>query len=255
MSGQIRVGRCTYPRNGGRNDPSYPGFTPIVVLTKSSKYGSLSPYVLKDAEGRIMENLWQGSKVYPDVPYSLQKRSRFDSTVIWEYPAEKHAIYELFDNGFPGWKLLPEYYVWRKKLMETLEPVRYPVGYHHRSKCIFAVKELPDGSIEKIPLDYIQGRKEIFLPLYTQMVVTQDQILALQKRWKNGENLLIVEVDGPHQESLEYYQEKYNVQEAFIQQDTVVATKDNLQILLEDSKHNFGHGYCLASALQELQLV
>ena len=55
--GQIRVGRRKYAR-GGYTDPSFPGFTPIICLTKSTAYGSLSPYVIKDEKGRIMENVW-----------------------------------------------------------------------------------------------------------------------------------------------------------------------------------------------------
>lgn len=54
--GEVRVGTRLY--NGGKYyDPSYPGFTPIIVLTKSSKYGSLGPYVLRDEKGRIFENI------------------------------------------------------------------------------------------------------------------------------------------------------------------------------------------------------
>lgn len=53
----IRVGRREYRKDGSYKDPSYPGFTPILVLTKSSAYGSLGPYCLKDEKGRIMENL------------------------------------------------------------------------------------------------------------------------------------------------------------------------------------------------------
>ena len=42
----IRVGRSKW-EHGKRIDPSYPGFTPILCLTKSSPYGELSPYMLK----------------------------------------------------------------------------------------------------------------------------------------------------------------------------------------------------------------
>jgi len=52
---KIRVGRITYEK-GGAVHPVYEGYTPIVVLTKSSKYGDLGPYELKDENGRIMEN-------------------------------------------------------------------------------------------------------------------------------------------------------------------------------------------------------
>ena len=48
---EVRVRHCFY-NNGKRCDLTYPGFTPIVVLTKLSKYGSLGPYVLKNEKGR-----------------------------------------------------------------------------------------------------------------------------------------------------------------------------------------------------------
>ena len=56
----IRVGRRIYT-NGKFTDPSYEGFTPIICLTKSTEYGSLGPYELKDEDGRIMENSYQFS--------------------------------------------------------------------------------------------------------------------------------------------------------------------------------------------------
>jgi hypothetical protein len=62
-------------------------------------------------------------------------------------------------------------------------------------------------------------------------------------------NLLIVEWDGPHQESMEYYKEKYNVTDDFIVDSTMNATTENIDLMLNDEKHPFGHGYCLASAL------
>lgn len=53
----IRIGRCTYS-GSKRHDPEYPGFTPILVMMKShSQWYPLSPYELKDENGRIMENI------------------------------------------------------------------------------------------------------------------------------------------------------------------------------------------------------
>ena len=82
-------------------------------------------------------------------------------------------------------------------------------------------------------------------------VIKEPKFQELQKRWQNGENLLIIEVDGPYQESLEYYQKEYSVDDDFIQQDSVEAIEHNLAILLNDGKHPFGHGYCLAWSLQQ----
>ncbi len=45
----IRVGRCKYNRSGQRTDPSYPGFTSILVLMNGhGEWGVLGPYQLKD---------------------------------------------------------------------------------------------------------------------------------------------------------------------------------------------------------------
>lgn len=55
-TGQIRVGRRIYNRDGTFTDPVFEGFIPIVVLTRSTEYGSLGPYILKNERGEIMEN-------------------------------------------------------------------------------------------------------------------------------------------------------------------------------------------------------
>ena len=51
----IRVGRIRYNK-GSQDIPEYKGFTPIMVMTQSSEYGALGPYVLCDDQGRNMEN-------------------------------------------------------------------------------------------------------------------------------------------------------------------------------------------------------
>lgn len=51
-------------------------------------------------------------------------------------------------------------------------------------------------------------------------------------------------MDGPHEEDLQYYKNN-----------TILATKDNLTIILNDSKCPFGHGYCLASILLNIDLI
>ena len=66
---------------------------------------------------------------------------------------------------------------------------------------------------------------------------------------REGKNLLIVDVDGPHQESLDYYKETYQVKDDFIENGTILVTKKNVNIMLKDTKYSFGHGYCLAMAL------
>ena len=98
-------------------------------------------------------------------------------------------------------------------------------------------------------LNYIEGRKGIYLPVYCQLAKEQPLFKALQQKLANGENLLIIEVDGPHQESLEYYKNKYGVDDTFIQNKTMLVNSENIKIMLNDEKYPFGHGYCLAMAL------
>lgn len=238
-SGQIRVGRRIY--KNGVKDPIFKGFKPIVCLTKSTPYGDLGPYVLKDKENRIMENIWQFSKVYKKVPYSKQRYSRWDSRIIWEHPSETHVDSE----GKPNDK----YWFWRKKGMNAKEPIRYPVGKKYAKTCLYSLSE---DLHER--LDYIEARKKIYVPLYSSLVQKQPKFKKLKKKLENGENLLIIEVDGPHQESLEYYQKEYGVSKDFIEESTMLATKENLNIMLNDPKHPFGHGYCLAAALLNISL-
>jgi hypothetical protein len=236
MVGKIRVGRITY-KNGKPIHPSFKGHTPIVVLTKSSEYGSLGPYELKDENGIIMENAWQFKKLYPWVPKSRQTYSRWDPTVIWDHPQEIHYNKETQQPT-------DEYWAWREKGMHNKWAVRYPVGNtKHKALCICVVTD--DGRC----LGIKEGREEVYLGTYARLVKQQPQFTELHTRLQNGENLLIIEVDGPHQESLGYYKETYGVDDKFIVDDTMLATKKNIEIMLGDPKHSFGHGYCLAMAL------
>lgn len=226
----IRVGRIQ-----GNTQPSVKGFEKVVVMMKSSKYWELSPYYLKTEEGWIMENMWQFSKVYEKAPKSTQKYSRWDPTVIWDHPAETHVI----DGG-----LTDAYWDWRKKGFENEYAVRYPVGFHHRKNCLYAFVRDPSER-----LDYVESRKKLYVPMYIDLVRKQPKFKELQKKLRDGVNLLILEVDGPHQESIGYYRERYGVGTDFIKNGTMLATPENLEIMLNDAKYPFGHGYCLAAAL------
>ena len=58
----VAVGRRIYSYTAGRSsytDPKIEGFTTILCLTKSTVYGCLSPYELRDERGFILENAWQ----------------------------------------------------------------------------------------------------------------------------------------------------------------------------------------------------
>jgi len=235
----IRVGTIKY--QGGRKVvPSYPGYSRVEVMTASTTHGDLSPFQLVDEKGRIFENVWQFAKVYKNVPATTCRYSRWDSTVIWQHPAETHVD----EKG----ELTPEYWKWREKGMNNMYAVRYPVGFHHRKKCLYAY-----WNDEK--LDYIQARKKFYVPEYIRLLKMHPKFQSLKKLVDEGEKLLIIEVDGPREESLQYYKDMYGVGDDFIENNTIEVTEDNLSIMLEDSKHPFGHGYCVAMALLDMEII
>jgi hypothetical protein len=214
-------------------------------MTKSYKdWYELSPYSLKNKKGQIMENIWQFSKVYETVPAYTAYYSRYNKKVIWEHGAETHVKSD---------KLTNDYWKWRQKGMDNKYAVRYPVGFYHRHKCIYAIKENKKKySSKSKKLDYVESRKAIYVPLYMKLVREEKKFDKLKKMLENGENLLIIEVDGPHEESLKYYKDKYSVSSKFIENSTIVVNKDNMKIMLNDRKHAFGHGYCLAMAVLDM---
>lgn len=236
--GKIRVGSRLYS-SLGPNDPTYPDFSPVVCLTKSSPYGSLGPYVLRTPDGVLLENLWQFSKVYRKTPSISQKVNRYTNELCWNYPETK--FFDSNNLSTPN----ENYWTWRLEGMQNPHPVRWPVGKPYSKKCLYSI---PDSDHD-LRLGYVEARKAIYLKPYLEAVVKQKQFKELRTRVEEGENLLIIEVDGPHQESLDYYISEYGVEETFFEGSTVLATKRNLEILLNDPKHPFGHGYCLASAL------
>ncbi len=234
----IRVGRIEYV-NKKPIYPNYPGYESIVVMMKShSPWWRLSPYYLNE-NGEIMENTWQSSKVYENVPRTLQHYPRNPSKIIWSYPSENHVHIQEGKHD----ELTLEYFNWRQKLRANKYAVRYPVGFNHRHNCLYAIA---DDSKEE--LGYIESRKKIYIPVYTKLAKKERQFKQLVRKLIYS-NLLIVEVDGPHQESLQYYKDKYNTDDSFIVNNTMLVTENNINIMVNDDKHPFGHGYCLALAL------
>lgn len=248
--GRVRVSRMA---NGNKaSDMKLDGFKSIVCLTKSTAYGDLSPYDLWDEKGRSMENIYQFAKIYEKVPASKQRYSRFDQKVIWEWPEQTHAVVTNPETG--AWTITPEYLQWRQAGMNAKEAIRYPVGHNHRHSCIGAFAENLDGTINPRLLNYIESRKRIYVPLYARLVQQKDRFDKLRQELVSGTNLNIIEVDGPHQESLPYYQQTYGAPDNWIEHNSIECTKQNMEIMLNDPKHPFGHGHCLGLAIQGIQL-
>lgn len=213
-----QVAVCAKNPNSSRI-PQYIGWKNIPVLTPSGRWHMFSPYCLKDAEGRIFENIWQFSKVYANVPKSTQYYSRWDATVIWDHPEEKHVDYHVDGTH----SLTDEYYAWRAKGFGATHAVRYPVGFQARHKCLYT---LHDGK----RLDYISARKQLYIPLYCELAKQQTcELELLRKFYRSGQSLVVIEVDVPIR--------------------LTVITKEMIKAAIADPTKAFGHGYCLAALI------
>ena len=265
----MRVGRRKYQLDGTYTDPVLePGRIPIVSLTKSTKYGHLSPYCLTDERGWILENIWQGAKIYPWVPDTVQYRSRRDRTAIWSSNSEYH----LYSPGLGLPPLpMPNYWSWRFSLMRNPEPVRYPVGYQLRHTVYASVWPVPklgdadyhcssygtippignyweDGIAEYLP--YTMARKRIYLPIYLASVFRNPRFPELVEISRTSP-ISIIDVDGPHEESKGNYIRTYPYLDwTSLRDQSIDPSLPLLSALINDPTHPFGHGYCLSLALK-----
>lgn len=237
----IYVGRREY-QGSSFVEHVQPNTTVVRCLSASTEYGCLSPYCLTDENGFIMENIWQFGKIYEDVPAVSVPYSRWNKEIIWEYPAQRHIV-----DGM----ILPEYWQWRDQGMRAKNPIRYPVGYHHRHKCR-GYLQISGTTVRN--LNYIAARREVYVPLYRHCLslatgTTKEKFQGLVDLVRQGQDLTIVEVDGPKSALLGHYQKKYGVAPNFIVDNVMVATPENLEIMKSDDKSPYGHGYCLAECL------
>jgi hypothetical protein len=172
----------------------------------------ITPYYLRDEEGHIFENIWQGSKLYEIV---TEQREIKAGKLIWSHPTETHVV-----NG----QVLPKYWEWRRKVYKNTYAVRFPNGIHGRHKCLGALWN-DNGMWQLLP--YIAARKKIYCKIYAELVKNTEAFTMLKTLHEQGVNLQLCEMDvRPN-----------------------VITREVLRAELHNSKEPFGHGYVLAACL------
>ena len=168
-----------------------------------------SPFYLGPVEcydglvSQTFERAWQCAKVYP-----------------WTRDAD----------GNPN----ADYFAWRDEMwamkgFEDKMSIRFPVGKENVGKCCYAWWKV-DGEFRK--LDYIDGRKYIYLPLYAKAVVKTEAYRRLVELRDSGKNLMLIDFDGYN-----IHHPKYN----FTYNDAI-----HCPIL------KMGHGFVLAMLLEGL---
>lgn len=212
-------------------------FVSVLIHTASTSSplgAALSPYVLRNEQGCLLENIWQFSKFYPRVTAQNIPLGRFHpETVIWKHPAEVHRS----DDGEPN----EAYWKWRVKGMQNSHAVRYPNGFDGRHMCICTIwpdRERPER------LSYIEARKRVYCEEYRRLAPRTASFKKLCSLLDEGKNLLLIEVDGPDP-SLKF--EPYNR----LSRDLpgLMMDEQTTRMLLEDTRKPFGHGYTIAALL------
>jgi hypothetical protein len=277
QTGNIKVGTI----KSGSENMKLSNYETIKVMTASSKWGAIGPYVIKTycdsnyPNGIIFENYWQFHKVYPTVPKSIQRYSQWDNTVTWDHPEEVHLkstnniLTKSTSTDNMSSIITPEYFAWRHKGFLCPFPIRYPATRKFSKTCAFSF-------YNNKRIDYIEARKEIYLKRYREALNRQPvnmytgkiqefdfeknsfplntiwalhpMYVDLKRKLEHGINLLIIEVDGPRLDYIEHFKKKYNLDII----NPLDITEDNINILINDPICCFGHGYCLAAILLNL---
>jgi len=218
----IAVGKYDYVN---KKSPSLPNFRTVLIHTT----GPLSPYTMKNSKGQIMENIWQFSKIWKEVTEIVQPISRFMiDRIRWSHPAEIH-----YRND----EILPAYWKWRKKGMNHDKWVRYPNGYSKHKEVLGSVF-VENGEYEI--LNKYEARYKIYYNNYCEIAKSTKMYKDLQSAYDRGENILIVEVDGPT------YTDTYPYNTTV---DGVIMITPKILDALLIGDQAFGHGYSLAGLL------
>ncbi len=227
-----------------------PGALNVVVHTAGyGKWSTLSPFVMKDNNGHILENIWQGGKVYEKTRKNSQKLSRYrnDSPIIWEQDAETHI-----DSKTKKVNDLQR--KWRKRLLNNKFAVRYPNTWRGKTEVSYSFSyDFEKGEYdESKQYGYVESRKALYVKMYQRFLPENGTYKELLGILKSGKDVNICEVDGPKQEKLEYYTKKYPyLEKDFIKNGTVLVTREILDMFLNDPEKPYGHGFCIASQLLE----
>jgi hypothetical protein len=267
MPGKIRIGTRRYHKDGSFTDPTFPGFVNCVCLTASTKYGKLGPYVVRvveegSAKGALIENIWHSTKLLPSIPAVSSTVSRYDKTTAWKWPAVSHVDEKTNQVDMKQW------IKWHDALAHNKYPIRYPFSFAPEIRAttlgiippekIEEYRRNPDEVKIDVTSDLLgvaDGRKQVYFRYYIPAVKQQPLYASLKASHESGVNLLMIDVDGPRQESLPYYKETYGVDDKFIENHTILVTPENLRIMVNDTRHSCGHTFGLGAALLGYEAV
>jgi hypothetical protein len=221
-----------------------------VLKWNNSKWKNLCPYLLKtdgnevyvNEGGILFENFYQGCKVYDTVYENEVYPSRYyinnPKYLWWKYTPTNPSGDIIIDDGVINYD---NYFRWRDCLWKCKNPIRYPNKIHRRKNTKFALCIDREGTEQR--LDYISSRKEIYVKEYIRLIKVLPEYAKLLNKLKNGENIMICEVDVPAKNKRGEYGNDCD------DNNICIMSIEKLEHLLNDTSEAFGHGLCLAYSL------
>ncbi len=224
---KIRIGQ----QMKGRAYPVVKGFTQIPCWSRGAgDWKLLSPFYLKfnyNGKATLFENFWQSFKVWEKVDRQ--------NTKSWKWPAEYHITNDS-TNDSPNDVPNKNWQKWHSALMYHNEPVRRPNG-----------KAVPKYAYyEDKRLNVIEARKEIYIPFLKQLYRESPVYQKLLARFRFGENLLLIEPDGPF---LDVYPEGLEVDSSLLEK--LISVTNYADEGYPQKYRPYGHAYVLSTCLLE----
>lgn len=223
---------------GGKPNPFYcdwrPGldWTMVNITTASSEWGrALSPMFVgpvlipgldEPIEANNIEAAWQYSKVYHEVVNS-------------EGAVETHLDRDMLTPTEEWWAFAKA--GWREPRFD----VNHPEFKRYKGILRHPVRKLPKSKDKCKPafvwwnnrrISYVEGRKEVYGKLYTDMIIHTEAYQRLKKMYDNGENIALFDFDGTDH----------------------IGLGRSYQDLINDPGRPFGHGMLLSMLLEGKKL-
>lgn len=237
----------------------------VVDLSLKGEYKSLNLFELETKKHQKLMNKHEFSKVHVKLGASNTSYSNEDNvkTILWSWSEENHVKVGSIDDETDkpeSIKLNSKLFkAWSSAGLDSELAIRNPVPNKiSRMDYVCHAIEKKSKDKKKTKMIYYSPaawRINKMIPLYNKYVKKCEQFDELKEMLENGKKLLIVDNDGPAQSKLDYYCNIYNVPLDFIQRGTVAASSKNLQVFLRDNLEEFGVGFMLAAALQDIDLV
>lgn len=219
MMGKIYIGQKNTRGVKGQKTVCAEGFKNIDVTSASRN-------LLGSA--RIPATTLSPMKLGPVVDENGLRSLLFEN--YWQFSKYWKSADHIYLSGSNAGQPTPKWFAFRGKGFALTKGKRRPLPLREYGR--------PDGAIYNDRVyGYLESRKEIYVPFYAQLIRDLPAIAALKEMIRNGENLMIVDNDGPPRS---------------LYPNGMEMTEENWRKMIDDALFPFGHGYIVAALVANL---